>query len=263
MEGGDEIYKGSLAVSIADPSQFEADIYVSEMDIYDIELGMPATVELMSYTGVSFPAEVTKIAPTATNQSGVVSYSVRVQLLEPESIEQTGTAQTGQMPAGDNTQMPPSPSEGLSLPEGQSAQEGGFFPGQGQMPEGAQFPFAVEEEQWELSDLKEGLTVTITIVTEEASDVLLVPASAITTRGKMSSVQVMKGDTVEIRRVTTGISDYQNTEITDGLSEGEIVVNSTTSTITSSSNSSQQQQGGPPGGMMGGMGGGPPGGMMP
>ena len=248
VEGGDEIYKGSLACSIADPSQFEADIYVSEMDIYDIEIGMPATVELMSYSGVSFPAEVTKVAPTATNSSGVVSYAVKVELREPDTTQQSGNVpQAGQMSMGNNAQTPPSPPEGEAAPEGM------------QIPEGGQPPFAMEEqEQWELSDLKEGLTVTITIVTEEATDVLLVPASAITTRGNMSSVQVLKGDTVEMRRVTTGISDYQNTEIKDGLSEGELVVVSAT-TGTSTSTSSQEQNGGPPNGMMGGMmGGGPP-----
>ena len=247
VEGGDEIYKGSLACSIADPSQFEADIYVSEMDIYDIQIGMPATVELMSYSGVSFPAEVTRIAPTATNQSGVVSYAVKVELREPDTTQQSGNVpQTGQMPAWQNRQRP------SSTPDSPSASGERVFPGHMQMPEGAQPPFAVEQEQWALSDLKEGLTVTITIVTEEATDVLLVPASAITTRGNMSSVQVLKGDTVEMRRVTTGISDYQNTEIKDGLSEGELVVTGTTSKATSTTtNSSQQRNGGSSRGMFG------------
>ena len=107
---------------------------------------------------------------------------------------------------------------------------------------------ARQEQQTAMADfqLREGLTVTVSIIIEEATDVLLVPNGAITTQGQQSYVQVLSSDgSIENRAVTTGISNWLYTEVTEGLSEGEQVVvpQGTASTTTT-------QQGGPPGGMM-------------
>ncbi|MEE9399036.1 MAG: hypothetical protein V3V23_02075, partial [Dehalococcoidales bacterium] len=83
--------------------------------------------------------------------------------------------------------------------------------------------------------LREGLTVTVSILVDERTDVLLVPNSAITSQGGKMYVQVMSAaGTSEERVVQTGISDWQFTEVTDGLSEGEQVVvpQGTTTTTT-------------------------------
>jgi len=53
----------------------------------------------------------------------------------------------------------------------------------------------------------------------------VVPNGAITTQGGQSYVQVLSPDgTIETRAIRTGITDYVNTEVTDGLSEGEQVI---------------------------------------
>jgi hypothetical protein len=94
--------------------------------------------------------------------------------------------------------------------------------------------------------LREGLTVTVSIIVDERSDVLLVPNAAITTQGRQTYVQVVLPDgTTEERAIQTGISNWQYTEVIEGLSEDEqvIVPQGTTSTSTTS-------QQGPPGGMM-------------
>jgi len=55
--------------------------------------------------------------------------------------------------------------------------------------------------------------------------VLLVPNAAITTEGRQSYVQVVTSTgATEQRAIQTGISDYQFTEVTEGLSEGEQVI---------------------------------------
>ena len=100
--------------------------------------------------------------------------------------------------------------------------------------------------------LREGLTVTVSIIVDERNDVLLVPNPAITTQGMQTFVQVIAADgTLEQRTIQTGISDYQFTEVTEGLSEGEqiIVPQGTTATTPTT-----QQGQGPPGGMFPGMG---------
>jgi macrolide-specific efflux system membrane fusion protein len=84
--------------------------------------------------------------------------------------------------------------------------------------------------------LRQGLTVTVTIIVISHTDVLLVPNSAVITEGLQSYVEVVSssGDT-EKRTVTTGLSDWQYTEITDGLEEGEqVIVSQTSSTSTQS-----------------------------
>jgi RND family efflux transporter MFP subunit len=191
VEGGDEILTGTVAVQLADPEKFEADILVSEMDIFQVKLGGDATVQIDAMQMLILPAKVTHISPTATIQSGVVNYKVKVEL---------------------------EPLEGI-------------------MPEG-QMPAMIFED----FQLREGLTVTVSIIMQEKSDVLLVPNGAITTRGRQTYVQVMSADgTIEERAITTGISNWQYTEVTEGLSEGEqvVVTQGTTTTTT-------PQQQGPP-----------------
>jgi len=171
VEGGDEVMKGTVAVELADPEKFEADIMVSEMDILQVKLGGEAWVQVDAMQGLSLPAEVTHISPTATIQSGVVNYEVKVEV---ESLK----------------------------------------------PEGFQ--------------LREGLTVIVSIIVDERNDVLLVPNVAITTQGRQTYVQVMsQGGIIEERSITTGISDWQYTEVTEGLSEGEQVVVPEGTTTTS------------------------------
>ena len=68
VEGGDEVLKGTVAVAIADPNKFEADILVSEMDISQVKLGGNAIVEVEALSGLSLSANVTHISPTATIQ---------------------------------------------------------------------------------------------------------------------------------------------------------------------------------------------------
>ena len=90
---------------------------------------------------------------------------------------------------------------------------------QGQGGQQGQVPAAISED----FQLREGLTVTVTILVDERTDVLMVPNSAITSQGGQPYVQVAKGDATEERAIETGISDWQYTEVTSGLSEGEQV----------------------------------------
>jgi HlyD family secretion protein len=222
VEGGDEVLPGTVAVQLADPDQFEADILVSEMDIFDLELEGDATVQIDALTSLTIPAKVTHISPTATISSGVVNYEVTVELTSLEELTQQW-----------QETMPP---EGFTPPEDFTPPEG-FTP-----PEDFTLiqPAAVPED----FQLREGLTVTVSIIIEEATDVLLVPNGAITTRGWQTYVQVLSADgNTEELAVTTGISNWQFTEVTEGLAEGEQVV------IPEGASTTTQQQG-PPGGMI-------------
>ncbi|MFC1893212.1 efflux RND transporter periplasmic adaptor subunit [Chloroflexota bacterium] len=246
VEGGEEIKKGTVAVTIADPNKFEADILVSEMDILQVELGGIAYVEVDAMTGLSLPAEVIHISPTATIQSGVVNYQVKVEVQSLEAVmqerqqarqEAMGDISSGEIPerlqqAIEQGQMTQEEAEAMleQMQQGLGEQQG-------------QGTTAILED----FQLREGLTVTVSVIVEEATDVLLVPNGAITTQGGQTYMQVVSADgTIEERGVTTGISNWQYTEVTEGLSEGEqVVVPEGTATTTTTG-----QQGPQGGGML-------------
>ncbi|MFC1931353.1 HlyD family efflux transporter periplasmic adaptor subunit [Chloroflexota bacterium] len=240
VEGGDEVLSGTVAVQLADPEKFEAEIMVSEMDILQVKEGVEAWVQVDAISGLTLPAEVTHISPTATIQSGVVNYRVKVEVASlEEMIQEQQAAQQKAMQSLQQGKLPEplkqAIEEGLITEEQaeerrqqmQAATENQTV--QGRVEQTA----AIVPEDFQL---REGLTVTVTIVIEEATDVLLVPNAAITSQGGQTYVQVVLPDgTTEQRAIQTGISDWQFTEVTDGLSEDEqvIVPQGTTATSTS------------------------------
>lgn len=73
--------------------------------------------------------------------------------------------------------------------------------------------------------LRPGMTADITIQIAERKQVLLVPDSAITRSKGKTTVEVLGASgQPESREVKAGLSNWDETEITDGLKEGETVV---------------------------------------
>jgi len=248
---GDVVRKGSVVVILADPSKFGAAFMVGETDILQVKLGGEAWVQVDAMPGMSLPAKVTHISPTATIQSGVVNYRVKVEI---ESLEAVQRERQGAM-----QEVMESITQGelperirQAIEEGRITQEQAdamleriqqgelpMQPGQGGQP--GQMATPVPEN----FQLREGLTVTVSILVEARNDVLLVPNSTITSKEGQAYVQVVSPDgTTEERPVTTGLSDWQYTEVIEGLSEGEKVVITGTMTTTTSTTSERQPQGG-------------------
>ncbi len=74
-------------------------------------------------------------------------------------------------------------------------------------------------------NLKIGMSAIADIIFEERSNVLLVPNRAISQDSQGNPVvKVMVDEEIEERPVVTGISDGFDTEIIDGLNEGDVVV---------------------------------------
>jgi multidrug efflux pump subunit AcrA (membrane-fusion protein) len=270
---GNTIQKGAAALEIADPDEFEAEVYVSEMDIFNIAVGIPATAKVDAAQTMILPAEVVKISPTATIQQGVVNYAVKIKIRSADDmiVEAGETMQkafedleSGELPpmlkqaveAGKMTQEEAEEMaekmKNFEFPETPKSSEGGMrifpegkegessFGGEGFTPGKGIFSFGEEDGDSDIKfpaggfgqaattsggfQLREGLTVTVNIVTEEVTDVLLVPSAAITMKGGKNYVKVVLPDgTIEERTIETGVSDWQNTEIISGLSEGEEV----------------------------------------
>ncbi|MFC2065859.1 efflux RND transporter periplasmic adaptor subunit [Chloroflexota bacterium] len=245
VSGGDEIKKGTVAVTIADPNKFEADISIGEMDILQVKLGGEAQVQVDAVPGMSLPAEVTHISPTATIQQGVVNYQVKVEIKSMEEITQERQAarqetmqgiQQGELPE----RIKQAIAEGRMTQE--QAEEMMKQRQQDQAGQQKQMTAAMPED----FQLREGLTITVSIIVDERLNVLLVPNSAITTQGRQTFVQVLAADgTPEQRAIKTGISDYQFTEVIEGLSEGEQIIVPQGNTATTST-PQQRSSGGIP-----------------
>lgn len=179
VEAGEAVNANQVVIELVDPTKFEADILVNEIDIFNIRLGAEATIQVDAMPGISLPAQVTRIAPTAIIQAGVVNYKVKVEIESLEAVMQE------QQEAGQ---------QGMPM----------------MIPENFQ--------------LREGLTVTVSILVDERDDVLLVPNGVIIRQGLETYVQVLEDGVIEPRSIITGISNWQYTEVIEGLSEGEKVV---------------------------------------
>jgi macrolide-specific efflux system membrane fusion protein len=99
------------------------------------------------------------------------------------------------------------------------------------------------------------MTASVTIITDQANDVLLVPNKAIHTSDGQKTVTVLfEGQQISVP-VTVGLTNDSTSEVTsDQLHEGDVVLISGTTT-TSTTSSSQQNNanfgGGPPGDLSG------------
>jgi multidrug efflux pump subunit AcrA (membrane-fusion protein) len=103
--------------------------------------------------------------------------------------------------------------------------------------------------------IKAGMSASVAIQTAHAYNVVTVPSAAVQTANGASYVRVLKNGQVTNVPVTTGISDDTNTEITSGISVGDVVITGTNAT-TSSSTTSPFSSGGFGGARGGGGGGG-------
>ncbi|WP_245605286.1 efflux RND transporter periplasmic adaptor subunit [Thermonema rossianum] len=198
---------GTELLRIADLNNMEVRVDVNENDIVKVSVGDTATVEIDAFMDVEEPilGVVTAIANTANQTAtadAVTEFEVRIRIL-PRSIEML------------------------------------------RRHSGKRYP------------LRPGMTASVEITTNRKENILAVPIAAVTTRlpselkqsgnkapdenkkqadsaqeksnaqteeEPLTVVFVYKDGKVEARVVETGISDFDNIEITKGLKEGEQIV---------------------------------------
>jgi membrane fusion protein, macrolide-specific efflux system len=261
---GDRVTSSTVVIKLIDPTHCTVSTLVNETDIYKVALGTSAIVSVTALDDMAFTANVTAISPSATSSSGVVNYTVQLNV-DITKVNNTSTVtQSNGYPA---TQVPTGiPSQGGTLPTPLAGGQGAGMGGQA--PTGIprtnasannQVTAAAATTITQIPTLKEGLSVNITIEIEKKTDVLLLPSKAVTKSGGKYTVKILNSDgkTTEIRSVTTGLSDWANTEITSGVTEGEtVVLSSTSSSSSSSTKTTSSSNMGSMGSIMGG--GGPP-----
>ena len=247
VSGGAEVKKGTIAMTIADPNKFEANIMVNEMNMSQVKVGGDATVTVDSIPGLILPAKLTQISPTATIQSTVVTYQVKVEIqsLQPITTNQQGVSGNSSSANVSSSQFPSR--------VGQGSSSGNFTQEQIQAMMKQRQQSATGQSRQHTSttastsfQLRQGLTVTVSITVQERNNVLRVPNQAITLQQGQAYVQVQATDgTTEQRAIQTGINNAQYTEVTSGLNEGEkVIVPLSTTSSTTSSTTQQRSPGG-------------------
>lgn len=76
------------------------------------------------------------------------------------------------------------------------------------------------------------MAATAIVIIETKDNVITVPSGAVRTQGNESTVRVLRGGKLESRVVVVGVTNDSETEIIQGLSNGEIVVVGTVSSQT-------------------------------
>ena len=213
VTAGTQIYKGQVAATIADPTQFEVVVPVGEKDALALKIGGAATVGVNALTGVTLPATIIAIAPTATITSGVVNYSITVQVTSLTPISaQPGSGQrpstSGSSSANQTARTPSGSQSGQNQTGGSGS--------------------AVQSTTAQPVKVVQGLSVTVNLVTAQVTNVLLAPNKAVIRQLGNAYVNVVKNGAATQVAVTTGISNTQFTQITSGLNEGDTVAITTT-----------------------------------
>ena len=183
--------QGTEMLRIADLSKMEVRVDVNENDIIRVNVGDKVEIEVDSYSHINktFEGRVTQIANSANDKisaDAVTEFEVRILILSTSYREL--------------------------------------------VKEGNRYPF------------RPGMTASVNIITEQKEDILTVLLSAVTTREpkkeegekeeKVSDenkeldevVFVVKDDKVIQTKVKTGISDFDNIEILEGITEGDEIV---------------------------------------
>ena len=199
---GNAMMPGTEMLRIADLTRMEARVNVNENDIIRVGMADTAIVDVDSYTytGKKFKGVVTNIANTAndkTSPDAVTEFEVRIKILNDSYKDLL-----------------------KDLPAGTS-------------------PF------------RPGMTTNVDIIVEVKDNILMVPLSAVTTRlpegeeekpkkeetGKQEEKKGTKKESKKVqvvfvneqgiarmREVKTGISDFDNIEILEGVKEGEEII---------------------------------------
>ena len=75
-----------------------------------------------------------------------------------------------------------------------------------------------------IDKVKTAMSATVTIVTDEKADVLLIPIDAVQTVNGQKCVTVLRGQSQEIVPVTLGLVNHTQAEVAERLQEGDQVV---------------------------------------
>jgi HlyD family secretion protein len=87
---GDQVSAGATAYRIDNLSSLLVDVEVSEVDINSITIGQPATLSFDAILNRNYYGEVVEVASVGNNASGVVNFTVTVELTNADELVKPG-----------------------------------------------------------------------------------------------------------------------------------------------------------------------------
>jgi HlyD family secretion protein len=86
-DGGSGLDASSVIVEVVDTTVVEIDGIVDEIDVLSVQEGIPVQVTLDALPGQTFEGVVTRVAPAAESQQGVVTYPISIQVEVPAELQ--------------------------------------------------------------------------------------------------------------------------------------------------------------------------------
>ena len=294
VEVGDEAGASGAeaAIVLNTPNALRLQLTFTESDVLSVKAGQTGIATFDALDGAAFPIVIESVGTNPTTTMGVVTYEAWARVLA------APTAAFGASGPGSRTAILATAAEILGMTEeelraalesgqtlveiaeahGTSAEDfqaalmqraGRAATPDASAPEATATPTpeatasAGDSGSSDTADTSAtplpGMNASVTIILDQAQNVLVVPESAIQTEGRDSVVEVQKDDgTTEKVVVQTGLSDGSNVEITDGLEEGQTVIIPGRAATTPGTQTTGFPQGGFS--IITGEGGGPPGG---
>ena len=220
---GEFIGSGQSFVTLTDPLSTQMNIVASEAEFIEIEEGMYGIVALDSMPESPLIIQVMSILEVPNVQQGVVTYPVTARFIQGfEIITVIGNfAPLLQSLAGS---IDPSSIPSFGQSDNTDANRRNIMEG---------FDFTNLDktaQQGIISNFlsstlpAEGMNGTVTLLQKSVQDVLIVPSTAIVVEKGITKVITSTNPSgIEYKEVKTGLTDGENTEIIDGLLEGDSI----------------------------------------
>ena len=224
------------------------EVELRELDVASAQADLDEAQERLEMATITAPFDGVVASVNVNEGQSVNANTVVIQLVDPSVVEMSAVVDEidiAQVKVGQRATL-----FGDALPDVELAGEVATIPPFGDVRSGVvSYPVTISVDVPPGVQLLEGMSAIADIVVHEVNDVLLVPNEAI--GGSMSGrgiVMVMVNDQPEARMVTLGESDYEWTEVVDGLHEGELVLVETATEIQVPEDDFPVPSGGFPGG---------------
>jgi multidrug resistance efflux pump len=209
----------TAAIVLNTPNAIILNLSIGESDLPNVKAGESGTATFDAIAGTVFPIVIDSVGTNPTTTQGVVTYQARAHIVAGQGARQA---------AGGFTGRSRTPSAGQT-PQAQGTPNAAPNAAPNATPNATATAAATPVP---------GMNATVTIITAQSQNVLVVLTAAIQRDGTNSVVTIQNDDGSTARQVVeTGLSDGANTEITDGLQEGQTVI---IPSVTAASNTSSQ-----------------------
>ena len=263
IEVGDEVSAGAagtstsgseVAIVLNTPNALRLQLTVTESDVLSLEVGQTGFATFDAIDNATFPIQIESVGTSPTTTQGVVTYEAWARVLSAPTVaggaslrgSQTAILATAAELLGlteeelraalesGQTLVEIAEAKGMSAEDFQAAlmeqargaatQDSGASVSATTATPSASDSGSTDATAASSKPLP-GMNASVTIVLDQAQNVITVPESAVQTEGRNSVVEVQKDDgSTEKVTVQTGLSDGSNIEITDGLEEGQTVI---------------------------------------